>query len=195
MTSQLIAIICISLCGTLVLLNVLIRSVTWEDVHMRTITQVAEELKVSRRKIYDENEKLGIKTIKEGRNSFVTDTDFLKISKDLETYKETFGNAKERVSNVLERDRNIIENHISDREYTDLKERITSLEEQLKMRDEQFIKQLQSKDEQIQAKDYQINGLIQSNFNFTKALNLPLEEVAVTKEVKRNIFSKFFRKG
>ena len=71
---------------------------------------------------------------------------------------------------------------MSDREYTDLKERITSLEEQLKMRDGQFIEQLQSKDEQIKTKDYQINGLIQSNFNFTKALNPPLEEVAVTKE-------------
>jgi len=166
-------------------------------VHMRTITQVAEELKVSRRKIYDENGKLGIKTIKEGRNSFITDADFLKISRDLETYKDTFSNVKERVGNVLERDRNIIYSNMSDREYTDLKERITSLEEQLKMRDEQFIKQLQSKDEQIQTKDYQINGLIQSNFNFTKALNPPLEEVAVTKEtkqVKQNIFSKLFRK-
>lgn len=62
-----------------------------------------------------------------------------------------------------------------------MQENLKSKDEQLKMRDEQFIGQLQVKDEQIKLKDYQINGLIQSNFNFTKALNPPFEEVAVTR--------------
>jgi hypothetical protein len=48
--------------------------------------------------------------------------------------------------------------------------------------------------EQIKIKDEQINGLIQSNINFAKALNPPLEEVAATVEVKKGFFSRLFGK-
>jgi len=164
---------------------------------MRTITQAAEELKVSRRKIYDENEKLGIKIIKEGRNSFITDADFLKISKDLKNHNEMFGNVKERLDSVLERDRYTLNEKVTDREYTDLKERISFLEKQIGNKDENLKDQLKIKDEQIQAKDNQINGLIQSNFNLTRVLSPPMDEVAATiiqPEIKRGFWSRIFGK-
>lgn len=151
---------------------------------MRTITQVADELGVSRKKIYNEIEKFSIKTIKEGKSNYIEDKDYFRIQASINAHKDITGvSQKERLENVLERDRYTTGNNISDREYTDLKERIMSLEEQIKI-----------KDDQIKAKDNQINGLIQSNINFAKALNPPLEEVAATVEVKKRFFNKLFGK-
>jgi DNA-binding transcriptional regulator YhcF (GntR family) len=127
---------------------------------MRTITEASNQLGVSRKKIYNEVERLNIKTTKEGKNNYITDDDFERI-KECITEQST----RKRIMDVLERDRNMTEGHISDREYMDLKERITFLEEQIK------------------AKDNQINGLIQSTFNFSNLLQ-PGNEVAVTKEPK-----------
>jgi flagellar capping protein FliD len=166
---------------------------------MRTITQVAEELVISRKRVYSLIQRLNIKTTKDGRNNFIENNEFERIKNEVINSKDN--NIKKRLKNVLERDVYVTGGGISDREYTDFKEQITFLQEklkskdeQLKMRDEQFIGQLQVKDEQIKSKDYQINGLIQSNFNFTKALNPPFEEVAVTKEVRENFFSRIFKK-
>lgn len=153
---------------------------------MRTITEVSNELGVSRKKIYNEIVKLKIETNKDGKNNFISDNDFERIKERVtERNKEHIGNAKERTKNVLERDRNMIEGHISDREYVNLKERIEFLEQQINI-----------KDEQIQAKDLQINGLIQSTFNFSKVLQIENSEVASTKEPeeKKSWISKLFRK-
>jgi len=46
---------------------------------MRTITQVATELKVLRNKIYNEIEKLKINTKEEIKNNYIEDKDFLII--------------------------------------------------------------------------------------------------------------------
>jgi len=46
---------------------------------MRTITQVATELDVLRKKIYNEIEKLKINTKKESKNNYIEDKDFLTI--------------------------------------------------------------------------------------------------------------------
>jgi len=148
---------------------------------MRTITQAAEELKVSRKKIYNEIEKLNIVTTKEGKNNYISDEDYIKLKMRI---KGQIEDTQERTRNVLERDRSMIGGNLSDREYVDLKERIGFLEEQINM-----------KDQQIQAKDYQINGLIQSTFNLSKALK-PADEVAVMKEEeeKTSWFSKIFKK-
>lgn len=160
---------------------------------MKTVTQAASELGVSRTKIYNEIEKLNINTKKVGKNNYIEDTDFEKIKEvvqsemiDVEETFETHETAQERLKDVLERDRNILYGNISDREYTDLKERITFLEEQIKV-----------KDEQINAKDYQINGLIQSNFNFSKALASPVTEEAVTMEEPKKLswIKKIFKKS
>lgn len=58
-----------------------------------------------------------------------------------------------------------------------------SLEEQIKIIDDQ-----------IKAKDNQINGLIQSNINFAKVLNPPMEDGAATVDIKKGFFSKLFGK-
>lgn len=156
---------------------------------MRTITQASNELGVARRKIYEEIEKLQIKVTKEGRNSCLSDHDYLRIELDLQ---QNINVQKERLNNVLERDRYTNSNNISDREYTDLKERISSLEQQIKIKDEQ----IQTKDEQLQAKDYQLNGLIQSNLNITKALNPPRDEMAATtiEPERKSFWSRVFSK-
>jgi hypothetical protein len=128
---------------------------------MRTITQVANELVVSRKKIYNEIKNLKINTKKESKNNYVEDNDFLIIKCDIQEQTQNSSKcAEERLKNVLERDRNVMDHKINDREYTDLKERIFSLEEKIKI-----------KDGQLQAKDHQINGLIQINLNTTKTLN------------------------
>jgi hypothetical protein len=154
---------------------------------MRTITQVADELGVSRKKIYNEIERLKITTKKESKNNYIEDNDFIIIKNGIQEKMEHSSNcAKERLGNVIERDRNVTGNGVSDREYNDLKERIVSLEEQIKI-----------KDEQLQAKDYQINGLIQSNVNMTKFLNPPYDETAATTivpEGKKSFWSKIFGK-
>lgn len=153
---------------------------------MRTITQVADELGVSRKKIYNEIEKLKINTKKDGKSNYIEDKDFLAIKSDIqEKTEENSTCTQERLRNVLERDRVLIRNGLTDREYTDLKERIVSLEEQLKI-----------KDEQLQSKDHQINGLIQSNYNLTRALNPPESEMAATtiEHEKKGFWSRVFRK-
>lgn len=156
---------------------------------MRTITQVASELEVSRKKIYNEIEKLKIKTIKESKNNYIEDADFLMIKDNIEESKHSSDCARERLRNVLERDRNVVENGIPDREYTDLKERILSLEDKINV-----------KDKQLQAKDNQINGLIQINLNMTKALNPPADEIAATvatvieSNIKKSFWSRVFNK-
>lgn len=151
---------------------------------MRTITQVADELEVSRKKIYNEIQRLKIVTIKESKSNYIEDKDFLVIKNYIQEQDNNTNSAKERMRNVLERDREL-RNGMSDREYTDLKERIASLEEQIK-----------NKDEQLQARDNQINGLIQSNFNLTRALNPPMDEMAATtiEPEKKGFWSKIFGK-
>jgi hypothetical protein len=155
---------------------------------MRTITQTADDLNVSRKKIYNEIENLSIQTQKDGRNNYLPDDDFERIKSRIQ---EQNGNTQERTKNVLERDRDMIGNNISDREYTDLKERISFLEDEIKI-----------KNEQINAKDYQLNGLIQSNFAFSKSLpipqNLNQDESAVTDITtdteKKSWFKRIFKK-
>jgi hypothetical protein len=130
---------------------------------MRTITQAAEELSVSRTKIYNEIKNLNIETQKEGKNNYLNEDDFKRIKIRIE--EQNSSSTQERTKNVLERDRDMIGNNISDREYTDLKERIAFLESEIK-----------NKNEQLKSRDYQINGLIQSNFNLSKALPSPIKE-------------------
>ena len=155
---------------------------------MRTITQTAGELNVSRKKIYNEIENLSIQTQKDGRNNYLTDDDYERIKSRI---WEQNSNTKERTKNVLERDRDMIGNNISDREYTDLKERISFLEDEIKI-----------KNEQINAKDYQLNGLIQSNFAFSKSLPIPqnlkqdesvVTDIATDTE-KKSWFKRIFKK-
>lgn len=157
---------------------------------MRTITQAADELNVSRTKIYNEIKNLNIETKKEGKNNYLNEDDFKRIKVHIE--EQNGNNAKERIKDVLERDRDMIGNNISDREYTDLKERIAFLEGELKIRNEE-----------LKSRDYQINGLIQSNFNLSKALpspmkeSDPIDEAATTKienEEKESWFKKIFKK-
>lgn len=157
---------------------------------MRTITQAAEELNVSRKKIYNEIEKLNIKTQKEGKNNYLIEDDFERIKVHIE--KQT-NNVQERLKNVSEHERDINRNNISDREYTNLKETISFLQDQLKAKDEQ----LKIKDEQIKSKDYQISGLIQSTFNFSKMLNPPTEQALSNlekDEKKVSWFKSMFKK-
>lgn len=152
----------------------------------RTITQAAKELNVSRKKIYNEIEKLKIQTEKEGKNNYISNDDFKLIEERIEEQTEEYiDNTQERTKNVLERDRSMIGGTLTDREYVDLKERISFLEEQIN-----------TKDEQIKVKDYQLNGLLQSTFNLSKALNpSPSDEVAVTKdETKVSWISKLFKR-
>lgn len=126
---------------------------------MRSITHAADELGVSRKKVYNEIERLNISTSKEGKNNYITDKDFGRIKQKIENENQS---ALNRVKNVLEHDRSMIGGNLSDREYIDLKERIAFLERQLNI------------------KDGQINGLIQSNFNFSKALLPPVQEQAIS---------------
>ena len=151
---------------------------------MRTITEAANELNVSRKKIYNYIAKLGIQTVKNSNGNFIEDKDFNKLKVEIKaSIKEDVPeDVLERTRNVLERDRFMTGEHVSDREYSDLKERIEFLESQISVKDEQ----LQTKDEQIKAKDGQINGLIQSNFNFSKALLPPVNEQAITVEEPEN---------
>ena len=103
---------------------------------MRTITQVAGELGVSRKKIYNEIKKLRINTKKESKNNYVEDKDFLIIKCDIQEQTQSSSKcAEERLKDVMERDRNVTEHNMNDREYTDLKERIFSLEEKIKIKD------------------------------------------------------------
>jgi hypothetical protein len=160
---------------------------------MRTITQAADELQVSRKKIYNEIKKLNVNTKKDSKSNYIQDKDFITIKYDIQEKPQNNSKcAEERSGTVPERDRNVPERsrnvqwNITDREYTDLKERIFSLEEKIKI-----------KDSQLQAKDHQINGLIQINLNTTKALNLPMDEMATTvidPDNKKSFWSKFFGK-
>lgn len=156
-----------------------------EGEKMKTITQVAEELNVSRKKIYNEVERLNIKTTKEGKNNYISIEDYNRIKERIEEQnKERMQNNQERIKSVLERDRSMIRGNISDREYVDLKERISFLEGQLNI-----------KDEQLQAKDFQINGLIQSNINISKSLQAPSVDLKTDiKEPKKSIFRKLLKK-
>jgi len=146
---------------------------------MRTITQGANELGVSRKKIYNEIKKLKINTKKESKNNYIEDKDFLAIKCDIQRQSENSSDcAQKRLGNVLERDRNAM----TDREYVDLKERILFLQ-----------KQIEIKDDQLQVKNYQINGLLQNNLNMSKSLNLPMDEIAVTTinhEIKKGFWSR-----
>lgn len=156
---------------------------------MRTITQAAEELNVSRKKIYNELSKLKIETTKEGKNNYISDKDYMLLKERVTERKtERTQNTKTRMENILNRDRSMLIGNLSDREYVDLKERITFLEEQIKV-----------KDKQLQDKDYQINGLIQTTFNLSKGLPAGNDETAATTQVihedpKPSWIQKLFRK-
>lgn len=155
---------------------------------MRTITQAAEELNVSRKKIYNEISKLKIKTTKEAKNNYISDKDFKKLKERIEEQQEQNVDTKSRINNILERDRSMLIGNLSDREYIDLKERIHFLEEQIKV-----------KDKQLQDKDYRINGLIQTSFNLSKRLPTGDDETAATREIleedpKPSWLKKLFRK-
>ena len=141
---------------------------------MHTITEAASELNVSRKKIYNHIFKLGIVTIKDSKGNYIKDDDFELLKADV------LKDVRERAEHIVERDRDMLGNNISDREYTDLKERIRFLQDQLII-----------KDKQIQDKDYQLNGLIQTNINFTKLLDHP-KYIDVSK--KPSIFKKIFNR-
>lgn len=151
---------------------------------MRTITQAAEELGVSRKKIYNEIERLKINTIKEGKSNYINESDFERIKSVIVIRSESNESVpSDRLRNVLERDRYVSGEHVSDREYTDLKERIQSLEEQLKI-----------KDQQLNDRDLQINGLIQANINFSRALMPPETAITVQENKEKPWYKKVFRK-
>ncbi len=115
---------------------------------MRTVTQAATELGVSRTKIYNEIEKLNIITKKVSKNNYIEDVDFEKIKEivhgEMVETNKTNETVQERLKDVLERDRNALYGNISDREYTDLKERIKHLEQQLEKKDQQIQDQADS---------------------------------------------------
>lgn len=151
---------------------------------MRTITQAAEELGVSRKKIYNEIERLKINTIKEGKNNYIDESDFERIKSVIVIRSESNKSvSSDRLKDVLERDRYVSGEHVSDREYTDLKERIQSLEGQLKI-----------KDQQLNDRDLQINGLIQANINFSRALMPPETAITVQENKEQPWYKKVFRK-
>jgi DNA-binding transcriptional MerR regulator len=133
---------------------------------MRTITEAANELNVSRKKIYNYIAKLSIDTTKNSSGNYIKDEDFVTLKEQI-LLSHNNGvplderNVPEHEKDVPERNTDNIHN-LSNREYKDLKERIHFLEDQLK-----------AKDMQLKDKDMQITGLIQSNINFSKALNPP----------------------
>lgn len=149
---------------------------------MRTITKAADELGVSRTKIYSLIEKLSITTKRGSKNNLIEDSDYEKIKEiilseksDAEETKETDntnGTIEERLKNVLNRDRNVLYGNVSDREYTDLKERITQLEQQIDRKD----KQIQEQAHHINEKSVELveslkanNTLIENNQELAKA--------------------------
>ena len=146
---------------------------------MRKKMQVTNELGVSKKKIYKDIEKLNINIKKESKNNYIEDKDFLAIKCDIKGQTENSVDcAQKRLGNVLERDRKAM----TDREYIDLKERILFLQNQIEI-----------KDEQIQVNNKQINGLLQNNLNMSKALNLPINEIAATtikSEIKKGFWSR-----
>lgn len=159
---------------------------------MYRITDAAVELKVSRTKIYSLIKKLDIKTFKDNTGNYIQDDDFLIIKKFVqkENKRDVQKHVFVRTKDVLERDRNMEYNNLNDREYTDLKEQVDFLKEQLKTKDVQ----IHVKDVQIQAKDNQINGLIQANMNFSKALMPPETAITVQEDQKQPWYKRFFKK-
>jgi hypothetical protein len=157
---------------------------------MRTITKAAEELEVSRTKIYTLIDKLNITTKRGSKTNLIEDEDYIKIKKiilneridtvgtidtnneTIETDNKTDETISERLKNVIERDRNNIYGNVTDREYTDLKERIQQLEQQIDRKDQQ----LQEQAHHIKEKSVELvetlkanNALIENNQELAKA--------------------------
>lgn len=143
---------------------------------MRSITQVVEELNVSRNKIYSEIKRLDIQTVKRGRNNYIQDADFDRLKRIINSGNVPANHdagppVSERAKKVIRHDRDVYPRAaaFTGREYGDLKETIETLQEQL-----------HKKDDQIQA-------LMQTNYVLVNKFNVMLpspvmNEVAVTAE-------------
>lgn len=146
---------------------------------MKSITKAADELGVSRTKIYTLLKNLDIETKKISKENLISDEDFKRIQEyvlneqyeldkeNSDEIKESSDIGKERIKGMIDRDRNMFYGKISDREYSDLKERIQQLETQI-----------DRKDQQLKEKDVQLNeslkaNTINSQLNFMIMKTLP----------------------
>lgn len=157
------------------------------DKYMRNITDAAEELSISRRTIYNRIEELNIKTIRQGKNSLLKDTDFEKIKEHMQSeapINATHVNAhvnsrvKEHVKNIIAQDKNT-EGYVSLKEYEELKQKLENLESYLKKsyldRIESLETQLKEKDKQIASNSDEIKGLIINVKSSLDRLSIPKE--------------------
>lgn len=167
---------------------------------MLSITKAAEELRVSRTKIYTLINKLGIETKKISKENRISSEDFEKIKKIVSSEQETEDTLNERMKEVINRDRNNIYNNVSDREYTDLKERIKQLEKQIDKKDQQIQDQSEQIMESLKANSSLVESnkelnVINSNLNIMvyKTLKPPMNEVSVDKE-DNSWIKKIFKK-
>lgn len=160
---------------------------------MLSITKAAEELGVSRTKIYTLINKLGIETKKVSKENRISNEDFERIKKivlsEQDEDEEIEETANERMKEVINRDRNNVYNNVSDREYTDLKERIKQLEKQIDKKDQQIQDQAGQIMESLKANSGLVESnkelnVINSNLNIMvyKTLNPPMNEISVDKE-------------
>lgn len=173
---------------------------------MKSITKAAEELGVSRTKIYTLLKNSKIETKKVSKENLISDEDFEKIKKivlnesnEQLNSDETNELVDERMKNILDRDRNNIYSNISDREYTDLKERIRQLEQQIDRKDKQIQEQSEQLIESLKANSNLIESNSQLNIMVYKTLNPPqsnecIVEVAVDKSENDSWIKRFFKK-
>lgn len=176
-----------------------------------TITKAAEELNVSRTKIYSLIKKLSIETKKVSKENLISDNDFKKLeeiilNEQYELNEENNTNqtnqTTSRMKNVIDRDRNNIYGNISDREYTDLKERIKQLESQIDRKDQQIKEQSEQLIESLKANSSLVESnkelsIINSKLNLM-SINPPINESslesAIDKEEEPSWFKKLFKK-
>lgn len=172
---------------------------------MRTITKAAEDLGVSRTKIYSLIERLDIKTKRGSKTNRIEDADFEKMRQIILDEKSDAENSpKERLNEVLQRDRNLLYNDVSDREYTDLKERIEQLEKQIDIKDQQLKEQSGQLTDAMKANSTLVESntelsrvTTQLNLMVYKALKSPSSEVAATVELNKESswFKRIFKKN
>jgi DNA repair exonuclease SbcCD ATPase subunit len=153
------------------------------EKYMRNITDAAEELSISRRTIYNRIEELNIKTIRQGKNSLLKDTDFEKIKERVKSeapINATHVNdhVNEHVKTIIAQDKNT-EQYVSLKEYEELKQKLENLESSLKKsyldRIESLETQLKEKDKQIANNSDEIKGLIVNVKSSLDRLSTPKE--------------------
>jgi DNA-binding transcriptional MerR regulator len=181
---------------------------------MRTITKAAEELNVSRTKIYNLIEKLDITTKRGSKNNLIEDDDYEKIKEFIENERfdseetsetvEPNNTIQDRMRNVLDRDRNVLYGNVSDREYTDLKERIKQLEQQIDRKDQQIQEQSGQLMEAMKANTTLIESnkelnMVTSQLNIMvyKTLSAPNAEESITVDNEKDSswLKKIFKKS